>query len=171
MPSRQERRKAERDAAKRAPARARSAGAEGGGGGEGGAGAAGAAGAAAALATLSVDPGGDWTTQAADPAALLQSLGAEIVKQKADAGDREAQFSQGCRLVAEARADDARLSGAAGRSPRALVGLALCVPPPLTIPRCVNGHLTIIIIFAVPTLGGGGRGTSGEGGRARARVR
>ena len=50
MPSRQERRKAERDAAKRAPR----------------AGAAGAAGAAAALANLNVNPLGDWTTQAED---------------------------------------------------------------------------------------------------------
>ena len=56
MPSRQERRKAERDAAKRAPGQA-------GAGGAGGAG-----GAATALANLSVNPGGDWTTQAADPA-------------------------------------------------------------------------------------------------------
>jgi hypothetical protein len=51
-PSRQERRKAERDAAKRAPAQA---------------GAAGAAGAAAALANLNVNAGGDWTTQSEDP--------------------------------------------------------------------------------------------------------
>jgi hypothetical protein len=51
MPSRQERRKAERDAAKRAPQ----------------AGAAGAAGAAAALANLNVNAGGDWTTQTEDP--------------------------------------------------------------------------------------------------------
>jgi len=47
-PSRQERRKEERDAAKNAPARA------------------GAGGAAAALAK-NVNPIGDWTTQAADP--------------------------------------------------------------------------------------------------------
>jgi len=51
MPSRQERREAERDAAKRKRAAA----------------SAGAAGAAAALANLDVDPGGDWTTQAEDP--------------------------------------------------------------------------------------------------------
>jgi hypothetical protein len=55
MPSRQERRKAERTAAKRAPAQA----------GAGGAG--GAAGAAAALANINVIPLGDWTTQAEDP--------------------------------------------------------------------------------------------------------
>ena len=48
-PSRQERRKAERDAAKRAPART---------------GAAAAAGAGAALANLNMNPLGDWTTQA-----------------------------------------------------------------------------------------------------------
>ena len=54
-PSRQERRKAERDAAKRAPAKT------------GTAGAAGAAGAAAALANLTVEPLGGWTTQAEDP--------------------------------------------------------------------------------------------------------
>ena len=52
-PSRQERRKAERDAAKRAPTKA---------------GAGGAGGAAAAPANLNVNhPLGDWTTQAADP--------------------------------------------------------------------------------------------------------
>ena len=49
--SRQERRKAERDAAKRAPR----------------AGAAGAAGAAAALADLNVNAVGDWTTQTENP--------------------------------------------------------------------------------------------------------
>jgi hypothetical protein len=54
MPSRQERRKAERDAAKRAPATT---------------GAAGAGGAAAARAgvNVNVNPLGDWTTQTADP--------------------------------------------------------------------------------------------------------
>ena len=59
MPSRQERRKAERDAAKRAPGQA------------GAAGATGAAGTAAAAARTNVDvhPIGDWTTQAEDPAA------------------------------------------------------------------------------------------------------
>ena len=112
MPSRQERRKAERDAAKRKPGQA---------GARTAAGAAGAAGAAAALANLSVDPGGDWTTQAADPVAMLDALGAEVVKQKADAGDREAQWSLGCLLMAEA-SPTLSLSGAAGRSPQAKVG-------------------------------------------------
>ena len=48
MPSRQERRKAERDAAKRAPAKT-------------------GAGGAAAGANVNVIPLGDWTTQAEDP--------------------------------------------------------------------------------------------------------
>ena len=52
MPSRQERRKAERDAAKRPPAKS---------------GAGGAAGAAAARVGVNVIPLGDWTTQAEDP--------------------------------------------------------------------------------------------------------
>jgi hypothetical protein len=62
MPSRQERRKAERDAAKRAPAQA---------------GAAGAGGATAARANVNVNPVGEWKTQAEDPGLLLQALGAE----------------------------------------------------------------------------------------------
>jgi hypothetical protein len=118
MPSRQERRRAERDAAKRAPARAEAAG------GGAVAGAAGAAGVAAALANLSVDPGGDWTTQAEDPLELLRSLGPEILKQKAVAGDRAAQFSQGYIVIMEARADDAGSWNAACRSPKAKVGRA-----------------------------------------------
>ena len=68
MASRQERRKAERDADKRAPAQA---------------GAAGAGGAAAALADLNVNPVGDWTTQAADPYELFRAHGAQIVKHRA----------------------------------------------------------------------------------------
>ena len=74
MPSRQERRKAERDAAKRAPR----------------ASAAGAAGAAAALADSDVNAGGDWTTQTEDPMVLHRALGAEILGQRAGDGDREA---------------------------------------------------------------------------------
>jgi hypothetical protein len=67
MPSRQERRQAKRDAAKRAP-RAEAAG---------------AAGAAAALANpnVNVNPVGDWTTQAANPKVLFDALGGETVKQ------------------------------------------------------------------------------------------
>ena len=88
MPSRQERRQAERDAAKRAPAQAvavaqaRAAGA------------AGAGGAAAAPATVNVNPLGDWTTQEKDPSALFLELGAETVYHRAAAGDTEAQWSQ-----------------------------------------------------------------------------
>jgi hypothetical protein len=108
MPSRQERRKAERDAAKRAPARA---------------GAAGVAGAAAALADSGVDPGGDWTTQAEDPNVLIEALPTAILKQTADAGDRAAQFSHGCLLMAEA--SPTMTPHAADRSPKAKVGLAL----------------------------------------------
>jgi hypothetical protein len=105
MPSRQERRKAERDAAKRAPAQA------------------GAAGAAAARAN--VNPLGGWTTQADDPALLLRALGAEVVKQRAAQGDREAQFSAGCLRVAEADGTAGEHLGAGGRSSKADVGLAL----------------------------------------------
>jgi hypothetical protein len=116
MPSRQERRKAERDAAKRAPARSGAAGIAGA------AGAAGAARAAAALANLNVNQLGDWTTQTDDPKALLQALGVRVVIQMAAEGDRAAQFSQGCNLIAELAGEG--LSGAAGRSPQVEVGLA-----------------------------------------------
>jgi hypothetical protein len=77
-PSRQERRKAKRDATKRAP-RAAAAGA---------AGATGAAGVAADLASLSMNAGGDWTTQAEDHSALFRAIGAEIVERRAAQGDR-----------------------------------------------------------------------------------
>ena len=76
-PSRQERRKAEREAAKRAPARAGAAGAAGANQG--------AAGAAAALANLNVNvnpPLGDWTTQAKDHTALFDALGPQMVTQR-----------------------------------------------------------------------------------------
>jgi hypothetical protein len=67
MPTRQERRAAERDAAKRAR-------------GQAGAGAAG--GAAAALANVHVNPVGDWSTQAAKPDLLIRALGEKIVKKR-----------------------------------------------------------------------------------------
>jgi hypothetical protein len=76
MPSRQERRKAERDAAKRAPGQAGAAG-----------------GAAAARANVNTNPVGDWTTQTEDPNLLFRALGAEIVKQRAGAGDPRSLFS------------------------------------------------------------------------------
>jgi hypothetical protein len=85
MTSRQERRKAERDAAKRAP-RAGPAGATGAAGVGG---AAGGVGAAAALANLNVNARGDWTTQAADSRGLFRALGPGIVKQRAAEGDRQ----------------------------------------------------------------------------------
>jgi len=62
MASRQERRKAERDAAKAA------------------------AGVAAARARVQVDPDGDWTTQEEDCEVLFRALGEALVKQIADEG-------------------------------------------------------------------------------------
>jgi hypothetical protein len=117
MASRQERRKAERDAAKRAPGQA-AAGAAGG--------------AAAARANENTSPVGDWTTQAADPSALFHALGANIVQLRAGAGDREAQFSQGYKLLSEADvAAGATSLGAAGKPPSADVGLTLCTAHPV----------------------------------------
>jgi hypothetical protein len=110
MPSRQERRKAERDAAKRAPGQA---------------GAAGAGGAAAARANVITNPVGDWTTQTADPNVMFRARGAEFVKYRAAAGDREAQYSLGYRLVSESDGGAGTL-GAGGRSAKADVWLALC---------------------------------------------
>jgi hypothetical protein len=116
MPSRQERRKAERDAAKRAPGQAGAWGAGGAGGAS-----------AAPAANVNMNPVGDWTTQAEDPRLLFRALGAEIVTQRAGAGDREAQFSQGYRLVRDTDvAAGASSLGAAGRSPKADVGLEIC---------------------------------------------
>ena len=109
MASRQERRKAERDAAKRAPGQA---------------GAGGAGGAAAARANVNMNPVGDWTTQAEDPNVLFRALGAEIVKQRAGAGDREAQWTLGVQLVNEADGGAGTKLGAGGRSPKADVGFA-----------------------------------------------
>jgi TPR repeat protein len=119
-PSRQERRKAGREAAKRAPARAAAAGAAGANQGAAGA-------AAAALANLNVNvnpPLGEWTTQAKDHAALFDALGPQMVKQRADAGDREAQYSLEYVLVAEA-GGVGELLGAGGRSPQSDEGVAL----------------------------------------------
>jgi len=74
-----------------------------------------------------------------DASALLDALGAEIVKRKAGEGDREAQYSQGIQLMCEDGVAGALL-GAAGRSPKADAGLARCTAHSfrsLTIPRCV----------------------------------
>jgi len=63
MASRQERRKAERTAAKRAPAKA-----------------------GAAATAVNVTPLGNWTTQTEDPSLLFDALGEAIVKQMAAKG-------------------------------------------------------------------------------------
>mmetsp|Transcript_33172 Transcript_33172/g.81520 ORF Transcript_33172/g.81520 Transcript_33172/m.81520 type:complete len:260 (-) Transcript_33172:1040-1819(-) len=68
MPTRQERRKAERDAAK---------------------------GAKRPPAPVIVNPLGGWSTQAEDPFDLFREVGGEVVKQRAAAGDAEAQWTQG----------------------------------------------------------------------------
>jgi hypothetical protein len=58
-----------------------------------------------------------------DPLALFEALGAAVVKQRAAAGEGEAQFSQGWLLVFAADGF-AGLLGVGGRSPKADVGLA-----------------------------------------------
>jgi hypothetical protein len=143
--SRQERRKAESDAAKRAKRTAGAAGARGGAraagaaraAGPAGAGVAGGAGgAAAARANVNVIPLGDWTTQAADPYVLHGALGVEILKQRADAGDREAQWSLGFWLVADSDVAAGVMTtvGASGRSPKADVGFAVFALAPHSFP-------------------------------------
>ena len=89
-----------------------------------------------------------------DPSALIDALGAEVVKQ-ADEGNRAAQYSQGCSLIGEVQgADGAGLSGAAGRSPKVEAGWAhKCTFRSLTRPSCADGHLPTIFIsllFANP---------------------
>ena len=59
-----------------------------------------------------------------DPSALVDALGAEVVKQRAAKGEGEAQFSQGCMLVSGADGDVGGALGTSGRSPKADVGLA-----------------------------------------------
>jgi hypothetical protein len=66
------------------------------------------------------------------PTVLLVALGSEILKQKADAGDRAAQFSQGMRLMVEAGVFDAGGVSATGRHPTAQVGWHVAPFPPLT---------------------------------------
>jgi len=132
MPSRQERWKAERDAAKRAPAKAGAAGDEG------------AAGAAAALANLNVNPLGDWTTQTEDHNVLFQALGVQAVIQMAADGDRAAQYSRGYWLMVEANGFADELV-AADRCHRPLQGWHFASHGfrSLTTPRCVvGGHLS-----------------------------
>ena len=73
-----------------------------------------------------MNPVGDWTTQAEEPFVLFNALGAEIVKQRAGEGDREAQRSLGYRLVSEADGGAGTPPlGTAGRSPKADVGCVL----------------------------------------------
>ena len=92
MPSRQERRKAERDAAK-VTTKAAAAGAVG------------ARGATSTRAHANVTPLGDWRTQTEDPFMLSRAVGANVVKQMADAGDGAAQYSLGRVLIQDAGAD------------------------------------------------------------------
>ena len=64
------------------------------------------------------------------PPALVHALGAQVVKQKADEGDRAAQYGQGWRLINEERVAGA---GGAGRSSAKVeVGMALCIFRSLT---------------------------------------
>ena len=79
MPSRQERRQAGRDAAKRAAAAAREPEPE-------------------PVNVVPPAPVADWTTQTEDPKLLFRALGAATLRQKAATGDREAQFSLGAVL-------------------------------------------------------------------------
>jgi len=59
-----------------------------------------------------------------DSLALFQSLGGAVVKRRADAGDREAQFTHGIMLMSEANGGEGHL-GAPATSPKAQVGLDL----------------------------------------------
>jgi hypothetical protein len=56
-----------------------------------------------------------------DSSALFHAIGAQVVKRKADEGDREAQWSLGYRLLSEDGVPGMPL-GAAGRTPKADVG-------------------------------------------------
>ena len=57
----------------------------------------------------------------------VREIGAENVKRKAAEGDREAQYSQGLRLVRDADGSEGASLGAGGRSSKADAGLvALC---------------------------------------------
>ena len=76
MPSRQERRTADRDAAKAAKAGSAAA-------------AAAATAAAAALASVRMYAGGDWTTQKECPLFLRHALGDDVVQRRAGEGDRQ----------------------------------------------------------------------------------
>ena len=70
-------------------------------------------------------PPGDWTTQAEDHVALFHAFGRPMVKQRADAGDREAQYSLGYHLVSAAGRIQGESLGAGGKSPKSDEGVAL----------------------------------------------
>ena len=90
--------------------------------------------------------GGDWTTQTEQPWVLFQALGADAVRQMADAGDRDAQLSLGYMMHLQATGPEgegaveadaaAGVLGTASTSPDAdvLVGWELCTD---TRRRCV----------------------------------
>ena len=110
------------------------------------------------------------------PSALFAALGPQVVKRKADAGDREAQFSLGYGLLNEADGDggegELKPLGAGGRSPVADVGFALCAEQfPVAHGHCSMWSPDQVICVRLPTLVGAGHGAPGEGGGARARVR
>jgi len=90
--------------------------------------AAGAAGVAAALANMNVNPLGDWTTLAEDPEVLFgagERADVEMVKRKAAAGDREAQYSIGFLIInSTSTGEGTPLGGEAGRTPVAEQGMA-----------------------------------------------
>jgi hypothetical protein len=103
---------------------------------------------------VNINPVGDWTTQAEDPFVLFRALGEEIVIQQVIAGDREALFSVGFSLVSEADGATGTPLGAAGRSPKADVGLALCTDKfPATHQKATRrcGHLTTKRIIILVT--------------------
>jgi hypothetical protein len=125
---------------------------------------------------VNVNPVGDWTTQAGDPLVLFRALGPEIVKKRAAEGDREAQFSEGYRLLSAAGV--AGMPPGVARSPQEDVGLALCtaqfpVAHQTEVEVSLWSFACLIKQFScgMPTLSGGGHKASGEGGGARTCVR
>ena len=71
------------------------------------------------------------------------------MKQMADAGDRVAQVSHGCVLMAEASGPTFTLSGAAGRSPKAEVGFGTLYVG--RSPNRVLSKVTNLLCFRVGT--------------------
>jgi len=96
------------------------------------AGAGGAGGGPAAAACAHVNPMGDWKTQTEDPSVFWEALGGTdtpgvgvMMKQKADAGDRAAQYSVGWLLLRAAGEDEGGVPSAPPPSPMVDVGLPL----------------------------------------------